>query len=225
MTFQNHSFKVERTAHFSTYGELGKETKFIWYVFHGYGQLAKKLIRKFDFLDKTMHFVVAPEGLNRFYWHGNNEPVACWMTKEDRYDEIEDFTNYIEALYGLHTSHVNHDVTKILLGFSQGCATAWRWLHARKPTFDVMINWAGWIPEDISYRHMENYLIDKKIHVVYGNGDQFITAEISDQMQQLIQQNRLKVKTTIFNGGHKIPKETLETFYEEEISSFAAGSQ
>ena len=91
MQVSHQSIKVERSAQYLTLGNLTKKTKYIWFCLHGYGQTADYIARKFDFLDEADHFVICPEGLNKFYWHGNNDPVACWMTKRHRYEEINDF--------------------------------------------------------------------------------------------------------------------------------------
>ena len=93
----HHKLLVSRTAHYSTFGTLTKKTESIWLIAHGYGQLARNMVRRFDHLDPQKHFVIAIEGLNRFYWHENNKPAACWMTSEDRYDEIEDYVGYLDA--------------------------------------------------------------------------------------------------------------------------------
>lgn len=217
MTIKNFSYKVSRTAHYSTYGELTKQTKYIWFFLHGYGQLSKKTIQKFDFLDEEEHFVVAPEGLSRFYWHSNNEPVACWMTKEDRYEEIDDFVNYLDALYERFTCHVNQDVKMIVMGFSQGCATAWRWIHARQPKFNVLINWGGWIPEDISYVHLKEYLNDKEIFLCYGDQDKYITDQAMEGIRDVISKNGLVIRIEPFSGTHRIPKDVFDKFIREHI--------
>ena len=177
---------------------------------HGYGQLAKRTIHKFDILDPDEHFVVAAEGLNRFYWHKNNEPVACWMTKENRYDEIEDFTSYLDQVHDRFCKHVNQDKVKIILfGFSQGCATMWRWIHASQPHYHIAINWAGWIPEDISYLHLSQYLSSKEHHLWYGDDDKFLTEKALDDIKDVIQANHLDIAIRQFKGEHKIPKEEL----------------
>jgi len=217
VSIRNHSFETTKTAHYSTHGILSKKTKYIWFALHGYGQLSKRMVNKFDFLDPEEHFVIVPEGLNRFYWHANNEPVACWMTKEDRYDEIEDFTRYLQNVYDRHCSHVNREVKIIFLGFSQGCATMWRWIHAKKPHYNIAINWAGWIPEDIHYRHMSEYLEGKKHYLLYGDQDKFIDEKAIQGIQEVIDESNLNIEISQFKGGHKIVKEELEKFAVEKI--------
>lgn len=214
----HHSIKVSRTAHFSTYGHLSKETQYIWIVLHGYGQLASNTIRKFAVLDDAKHFVIAPEGLNRFYWHSNYEPVACWMTKQDRYDEINDFVNYLDNIYDRHCCHVNQDKVKIIFfGFSQGCATLWRWIHASQPRYDILVNWAGYIPEDISYLHLQTYLSDKQNFMYYGDEDKYLTDQAMEGIKMVINKNKLDISIHKFDGEHKIPKNELMAFNERYV--------
>ncbi|MBL0015778.1 MAG: hypothetical protein IPP17_04890 [Bacteroidetes bacterium] len=64
----------------------------------------------------------------RFYLDGKWDRVgATWMTKEDRLFEIDD---HIEFLNRLQASlpEAQHQPETIVLAFSQGTATAWRWL-------------------------------------------------------------------------------------------------
>ncbi|MEL6276926.1 MAG: phospholipase, partial [Bacteroidota bacterium] len=80
-----HRLPVQRTAHFYTLGEPSANVKRMWFACHGYGQLASTFIRKFDQLAGAEDYVVAPEGLSRFYWQGfTGKVVASWMTSADR---------------------------------------------------------------------------------------------------------------------------------------------
>ena len=211
------SISIQRTVHFQTHGQLSKKTKYIWICLHGYGQTSEYLHKKFQFLDPEMHFVICPEGFNRFYWHEGNKPVACWMTKRDRYDEINDNVAYLNALYNRYCRHVNQQTEIILFGFSQGCATLWRWIHAVKPRFKMLINWGGWIPEDISYLHMSGYLSDKDIRMYYGKSDRFFNEEMNAQIQKVIKDNRLVVNISNFEGKHNIPQQVLQDYVEQNV--------
>ncbi|MEN0004839.1 MAG: phospholipase, partial [Bacteroidota bacterium] len=65
-----HSIPVTRTAHYATQGQVGPHIRYLCIACHGYGQLAARFIRKFDVVDRADTFVIAPEGLSRFYWGG-----------------------------------------------------------------------------------------------------------------------------------------------------------
>jgi len=45
---RKHSIKIEKTAYYYSIGELNNETNEIWIACHGYGQLAKYFIKKFE---------------------------------------------------------------------------------------------------------------------------------------------------------------------------------
>ena len=213
MSIIQHHIEVTRTAHYYTHGTLDKKTtKHIWFVFHGYGQQAERVVQKFDFLSEEEHFVIAPEGLSRFYWHKGNKPVASWMTSKDRYHEINDFVQFINRLYSLYCLHVSQEVKIHLFGFSQGCATLWRWVHASQPRLDTIINWGGWIPEDISYRHLKAHLAQADLYMHYGTEDQFINADMVSNLKILVTDNQLDVAFSSFAGEHRIPQEELEAF-------------
>lgn len=213
------SIAVETSGHYFTNGVLTKKTKHIWLALHGYGQTGEYMKEKLNFLDPTDHFVICPEALNSFYWHTNNEPVACWMTKRYRYEEITAFVSFLDKLYDRYCRHVGHNVQIHLIGFSQGCATLWRWIHASQPRFSDLTNWAGWIPEDISYLHLKDYLKKKSIYLHYGDDDKFITEEQVKGLMELISKNKLAVKSSVFKGKHHIPKDEIERFANEVVLS------
>ncbi len=110
----------------ATYYREGNGKKLL-YVLHGYGQLAKFFIRKFKDLG-DQYTIIAPEGQHYFYLRGTSGRVgACWMTKENREQDIENYINYLNAVHAEISSE--HDWQEVsILGFSQGVAKAFRWL-------------------------------------------------------------------------------------------------
>lgn len=207
----NHTITVPRTAHYSTIGEAGPHTRYFWIACHGYGQLAQNFIRPFHSIAADDTFILAPEGLSRFYWGGfTGEPAASWMTREGRLHEIADYTNYLTTLYDLFLAQMPADVRIILLGFSQGCATQMRWAMRAFPAFHHLVFWAGSIPEDLDYSPRLEYFSDKELHFVYGLADQFITPERVGQQRELIQSNGLQVREHTFEGRHVVDEEALK---------------
>ena len=100
-------------------------------VLHGYRQLARRFLRRFEPVAGDHRRIVAPEGLSRFYAdpgrgrHGPASAVgASWMTREDRENEIRDYVAYLDQLW----QHLRTDspgrTRLVVLGFSQGVATA-----------------------------------------------------------------------------------------------------
>ena len=71
--------------------------------------------------------IAAPEGLSRFYIRGTDGRVgASWMTRDERLSDIEDHISYLNHWWS--SLGVPSDAEIVVLGFSQGVATAARWL-------------------------------------------------------------------------------------------------
>lgn len=216
MAIKRHKIKVTRTAHYATIGEPGPHIRYCWIVCHGYGQLAQNFIRKFDQLEDGQSLIIAPEGLSRFYWGGfTGDVVASWMTKGDRLDEIADYSNYLSTLYQQYIPQLAPDVKIILLGFSQGVATQFRWIMRAFPKFHYLILWAGLVPEDLDFRPHQAYFAEKQLHFVYGTNDPFLTEKRLTFHQEVIQKNNLDIKVRTFDGAHTIDREVLAGIFAE----------
>ncbi|MEM1325461.1 MAG: phospholipase [Bacteroidota bacterium] len=212
---QHHQLKVQRTAHYYTLGEPSEKTKYFIIACHGYAQLAKHFLRRFDGLLNEETFIVAPEGLSRFYWKGvTGDVAASWMTKENRLSEIEDYSNYLQQVYEHYRAQLPEEVRIQLFGFSQGCATQCRWLMAKEPHFHDLILWAGLFPEDIDYRPQQVYLKDKKLYFVYGAQDEYLQPKFLKMHEDLLTSNELQVHTEIFEGNHEVDRAVLADVYE-----------
>lgn len=206
---QAHQIKFPRTAHYYSLGKPSKSTKKFFLVLHGYGQLASQIIHKFrDFGEE--YFILAPEGFSRFYWNEKKGIVgASWMTKADRLSEIEDYCNYIEHLYYHYKNQLPEEVEINILGFSQGGATAVRWMERNRPKFDNLILWGAAFPTDLSYLPMKDYLENKKLYVVYGKEDEYLSAERIKMHDMFTQQQGLEFEMIWFEGRHVIDRTVL----------------
>src|SRR2546425_1041706 len=88
---QEHHLAVDKTARYYSLGEPGPATRQLWFVCHGYGQLAGRFLRHFEPLDDGSRVIIAPEGLSRFYLSespAERRVGASWMTREDRLVEM-----------------------------------------------------------------------------------------------------------------------------------------
>jgi predicted esterase len=210
---QQHQLTVSRTAHYATLGQAGPHIRNLWLVCHGYGQLARRFIRAFAAIQDEETLVVAPEGLSRFYWGGFDGPVvASWMTREDRLDEIADFSRLMSQLYELYVPRCHPAVRIILLGFSQGAATQVRWIMRAFPRFDHLLLWAGQLPEDLDYSPHQVYFQDKSLHFAHGDADPFITPERLAKMREYLDQSGLAYEEFPFAGDHRIVPEALQAW-------------
>ncbi|MEL6392425.1 MAG: hypothetical protein AAFY36_04575 [Bacteroidota bacterium] len=210
---KTHHLKVTRTAHFYTLGEATDKTKRMWFACHGYGQLASNFIQKFDRVAGEEDFVVAPEGLNRFYWGGvAGKPAANWMTSKDRLDEIADYSAMLSTIFEQQKALLADDVQVILFGFSQGSSTVIRWMLRAQPSFDHLWIWGGQIPEDVSYDDVRAEWNTRKIHAFHGTEDPFVTPDRHQLLKQYIAESGLNIEEHIYEGDHRVIREVLDGY-------------
>ncbi len=200
---------VNKSSRYFTLGKLTEKTKSIWFVFHGYGQLAKDFIAEFTVLENDSTFVIAPEALNKFYLRGFSGKVgATWMTKEDRENEIIDYVKMINKIFELFKQDFKLDCIKInILGFSQGSHTAVRWLDKYKHKINNLILWGGSFPRDCVYS--SKYWSNVKIQIVIGNSDKFISKKMLDKEIMYLRSQNINCKFFNFDGGHELDDKTL----------------
>ena len=181
----------------------------VLYVLHGYGQQAQYFIRKFrPFFDRML--VVAPEGMHRFYLKGSSGRVgASWMTKEAREDDIQDNINWLNEL-DAHISKHYSVKRRIVLGFSQGGATAARWYHKGAVSFDAMILWACVFPPDLSAN--EEISVATNQHFVIGSEDEFYTSEAQSELVKFYLNKGFS--THRFEGKHDIAASTVDSILQ-----------
>jgi predicted esterase len=216
---EEHQLQFQFKSRYFKSGKLDASTKQIWFVIHGYGQLAEYFIRKFKILEDQNICVIAPEGLSHFYLEdvskraqtGNNRVGASWMTKENRLTDIENYLKYLNRIYEKEVgSDLSIPVT--ILGFSQGAATASRWIGNGEINFHRFILWAGVFPPDMDFDATKKILIDKEVYLVYGNTDPLIHADQIEKMKTLADQLGILPETKVFDGKHDIDSTTLLTF-------------
>jgi len=205
-----HHLPVQRTAHFYTLGNPSPKVKRMWFACHGYGQLASMFIRKFDQQAGEEDYVVAPEGLSRFYWNGwSGKVVASWMTSADRLDEIADYSAMLSTIFHQQRALLPSDVEVILFGFSQGCATTVRWMLREQPHFDHLWLWAGQIPEDVNYDGIRDYWNSKQLHAFFGTEDPLITLDRLEVVRGFIAASGLQIQEHSYQGDHRVIREVL----------------
>lgn len=214
----HYKIRTEKTGHYFTHGTLLPTTRYVWICLHGYGQLAKFFIQKFEFLDPARHFVIVPEGLNRFYLEGLNErPVASWMTREDRLDEIADYILFLEALRKKTGWDHDPQVKVVGLGFSQGVSTLMRWIHDQTPRVDHLLLWAGGMPDDILYQHRQTYFRNLDVHYFLGDTDPYIRKEQFEEKQSLLATYGINARLHMFAGDHRVDERVLETWVSNHL--------
>ncbi|MFZ9046957.1 MAG: alpha/beta hydrolase [Cyclobacteriaceae bacterium] len=195
---------------YHTLNELTDRTKNIWFCCHGQGQLAEYFIKKFETLDPEENFIVAPQGISKYYLNGFTGRVgASWMTKEDRLTEIENQQSLLMEIWNKEVGDPEGR-SVILFGFSQGVATISRFVAHSKVHFDKMVLWAGGFAHDIDKSHFE--------HLAGKETVQYYTSEEDPFYQpQMVPQQKERVKSTMgidpqvifYKGGHRVIPDLL----------------
>ncbi|MEM7550003.1 MAG: alpha/beta hydrolase [Bacteroidota bacterium] len=207
-----YSLNFNFSARYFTLGpESADRIKEVWFVLHGYGQLAEYFIRKFKPFDQSDRLIVAPEGLSRFYLNGFQGRVgATWMTKEDRLRDIENYITYLNAVEEEVFHSIDGSKVKInILGFSQGVATASRWIANYSGSFNKIVFWAGVIPPDLNFDLALEKLTSARMFVVYGNKDPFVTEESIKTQIEVLDRLKIPARKLLFDGDHDITSEGL----------------
>jgi predicted esterase len=195
----------KKTYRYFTWGNPETATKLV-YVLHGYGQLAEYFIRKFHVLPEE-YFIVAPEGMHRFYLKGSSGRVgASWMTKEARESDIKDTINWLDELNQLIYSKYTFD-KKIILGFSQGGATAARWQFNGRVSANHLILWASVFPPDLELETEVKVTQSSRNHFLIGRKDEYFS-EI-DQQKMLEFYTSMNYESIQYDGNHDVSEKVL----------------
>jgi predicted esterase len=213
VTAHEHRLTVPRSARYFRLG--GAQPVQVWFVCHGYGQLASRFLDKLRVLDDGSRYLVAAEGLSRFYL--SESPTerrvgASWMTREDRLAEIDDYVRYLDAVYADVFSALDRArVTVCALGFSQGAATVSRWTALGKGKIDRLILWGGEFPPDLdlTVEPVAARLRAARLTLVHGRDDEFITTKVADGIAARLRQQGIPCEDIVFEGGHTLDDAVL----------------
>jgi len=206
-----HHLNVRRTARYATIGEPGPDVSDVWIVCHGHAQLARKFIERFRCIEAPDRLIVAPEALNRYYldggFHGAASRVgATWMTTEDREMEIADYVAYLDDLYTEIFRRVQRPgCTLRILGFSQGVATAARWVVMGAAAPDQVVLWSGSLPAELTPETAAKLSpAGRPLSVVVGDRDEYFTAKVIAAQRTTLEGLGVPYEVTTFAGGHEI---------------------
>ena len=206
-----HHLEVTRTARYYRVGHCDQEGE-LWYVLHGYRQTAARFLNRFTTLANDSRMVVAPEALNRFYLgkepgrHGPESMVgATWMTREDREFEIQDYVGYLDTV----VEDIGPVPSTTVLGFSQGVATAARWVVLGRVQPDRLILWGDYLPPDLDMELASSALEDTELVIIRGNDDPALDEESKMKEEERLQSAGITYQVLVYSGGHEIDPQPL----------------
>jgi len=208
---------VSKTARYFFMGCAPSKVKSVWFVLHGYGQLASDFINDFESLADESTLIVAPEAFNKFYLRNFTGKIgAAWMTKEDRENEIIDYVNYLDSVYADVLSGIPRKRIKIsVLGFSQGTATACRWLTRGDARADRLILWGGGIAPDIDLLKCGDLLNSLNLTIVIGKNDKVVSEEQLKIELRKLEENLINFSFERFDGGHELNVDQLKKYFSD----------
>lgn len=201
-----------RTARVATLGAAPRTAARCWVALHGYGQLGANFAAEFAGIADDTRAIVAPEALQRFYddrggvGHRDAAIGASWMTREAREDDVADNLAYLrrvdaEVLAPRETRRLT------VLGFSQGVATAVRWVATGEPAPWRLVLWAGSIHQDIDLTTPAF----QQVHVVAVSGarDKIVTESAVARDAERLAAAGVQVDLLQFDGGHRLDRDLL----------------
>lgn len=202
-------FDTPRSARVALLGQPGPEIREVLILLHGYRQLAVPFLRKFESLAAPGRLLAAPEGLSRFYLEGYSGRVgASWMTAEDRVSEIADQLRYLDRLSEILSEGCPSLLSLHILGFSQGAATAWRWIARGAVAPASLTLWCGSVPAEFGEALLAK-LGAAALWQVNGSEDAFFSPEMARQHADILRQQLPHLQTLSFSGRHEVPPDAL----------------
>lgn len=217
MTQERH-ITVRRTARYYLVGEMSPKVEDVWFACHGYGQLAGDFAKEFAVIEDPKRLIVVPEALSRFYvpadtgFHGPDAKIgATWMTREDREAEIADYVAYLDDLYTEIMSEIgDRQVRVTVLGFSQGGATANRWVTRGAVRTDRLLMWGCLLASDSDLNEAAAFFKSVELTLIYGTRDQFASTRMISDYEKLLAEKAVPFQIRRFDGGHRMDRQTLK---------------
>jgi predicted esterase len=212
------SIAVKRSARLAMLGPEGPGVRELWVVLHGYGQLAAPFLEDFRALDDGTRLIVAPEALSRFYdgdtqarLHRDAKVGASWMTREDRLSEIADYIAYLDAVHQSILSRLGggRQLPVTVLGFSQGGATAARWVAGGRVNAARLVVWGSQFPPELDLADPGTPLRRAETILVIGSTDVFATPKLVEKETARMRAANFPFRFVSFTGGHRLDDETL----------------
>jgi len=190
----------------------------LWFVLHGYRQLADRFLRRFEPLDDGTRLIVAPEALSRFYVeremgrHGPGSLVGgSWMTRHERDAEIDDYVAYLDRVAeDVLERCATPPASTTVLGFSQGLHTAARWAVRGAHRLDRLVLWGDTVPPDLDLDRASVRLAGTEILLVVGDADRTRRPEVEEERLAALRGVGLTPRVLRHPGGHEIEPELLE---------------
>ena len=203
-------FVAPKTTRYAQVGDVTEDIKELVIALHGYGQLAPEFAKSFTPIASGSRLIICPEALSRFYTSHRKRIVgATWMTYEDREFEIMDYVLYLDNLVSGFLNDLPADIRITVLGFSQGCPTATRWVGNDGIAPDRLILWGADPAHDLSEDEWDVLADVPEIVLVAGSEDKYISEDRLIRAEEALRDHQCSFQTIRYDGGHEIEPDQL----------------
>jgi dienelactone hydrolase len=215
-----------RTARYAVVGAEPSQARCIWVALHGYGMLASRFARAFEGAVPADTCVVAPEALSRFYIEmprpdgGHLQKVgATWLTRESRDTEIADAHAWLDLVHDdvvRESTEGRGEAPRVaVLAFSQGVATAMRWIAHGRVAPQQFVAWAGGVAQDVDREAFRSRMHDVEMLLVAGDSDPFATPTNRTGIMAALATMDVPHQSLSFSGAHHLDTPLLSTLLRD----------
>ena len=132
------------------------------------------------------------------------------MTSEDREFEIMDYVTYLDGLTEEILEDAPENIRVVVLGFSQGCHTASRWVGNGTFSPDRLILWGADPAHDMSQEEWDALADVQEITLVAGSADEYLPAERLIKAEEALRDHQCAFTTVRYEGKHEMVRDVLK---------------
>ncbi len=139
------------------------------------------------------------------------------MTRHEREVAIENNHRFLDRLMEEQLSGFKEMPAIHVLGFSQGAATATRWVSRWSNSAKSLILWAGGFALDLELEKVRDVFSETKLIMVLGERDELITSESILKQEELMDELGKTAVKISFPGGHELNADILKKIFNSEV--------
>lgn len=168
--------------------------------FHGYGENAERHLEELRRIPGASRCVLcAVQALHPFY-NRTGEVIACWMTRLDREQAIQDNIRYVASVVAGVKRELPVSERLVYLGFSQGAAMAYRAASGAGHACQGLIVLGGDVPPELEQQDLSRF---PPVLLGRGSSEEWYDAAKMEHDVELLRAKGVDVRPVIFQGGHE----------------------
>ena len=169
--------------------------------FHGYAESAEIQFERLRAVAGADAWIlISVQGLHRFYRDRSTDVVASWMTSQDREIAIADNTVYAANVIDAVAKEYFANSKRVLAGFSQGVAMAFRSAAGLGRPVEGVIALGGDIPPELDASALSRI---RTVFLARGTHDEWYTAEKMTADERRLRAAGVNVQILSFDARHE----------------------